>query len=472
MGIPQSVHQHYATVKILATELEQRLIYYKLKDAYTLSKDELVLVFTDRDQHYFTIKIVQQYQTCFLFFDDIQPEKVSNAQSCFEECLNTAITAVEQHPFNRSFALVFANKMQLVFKLYDGLVNVLLFAEGKVEDMFRKSILNDWELTLQSFVSNQTNETIEAKAFFLYKRNHIHPFYISFSKQPDELITQSKSAIEILNAFSKKCLAYYRFTHLKQQLLSSIEQQLQKNRKHQAELEQVAKQRSLQTTDEEIANILMANLHLIKQGNSGVELFNFYNNTNIKIKLKKDLNAQQNAAYYYRKYKNSNIERLQNEQHIQSLTKKYEELLTKQLQIEKAVSLKELKPFVKVTTPQAKQFPFRKFEYDGFEIWVGKSAANNDELTMRHSHKNDLWLHAKDVTGSHVLIKWKPGKEYSPKLIEYAAQLAAYYSKLKGSSLVPVSYTLKKFVRKPKGAQPGSVVVDKEETIMVRPVLG
>jgi predicted ribosome quality control (RQC) complex YloA/Tae2 family protein len=113
--------------------------------------------------------------------------------------------------------------------------------------------------------------------------------------------------------------------------------------------------------------------------------------------------------------------------------------------------------------------PFRQFECDGFLIWVGKSAANNDELTLRHSHKNDLWLHAKDVTGSHVLVKWKAGKEFPKKVIERAAQLAAYYSKLKGSGWVPVSYTLKKFVRKPKGSEPGQVLVDKEEVVMVEP---
>ena len=100
---------------------------------------------------------------------------------------------------------------------------------------------------------------------------------------------------------------------------------------------------------------------------------------------------------------------------------------------------------------------------------MGKSAAANYELTMRHSHKNDLWLHAKDVSGSHVLIKWKPGKEYSMSLIKHASALAAYYSKLKGSNLVPVSYTPRKFVRKPKGSAPGQVIVEKEEVLLVEP---
>jgi predicted ribosome quality control (RQC) complex YloA/Tae2 family protein len=101
---------------------------------------------------------------------------------------------------------------------------------------------------------------------------------------------------------------------------------------------------------------------------------------------------------------------------------------------------------------------------------VGKNAANNDLLTIRYAHKNDLWLHAKDVSGSHVVIK-QQSQTFPIAVITYAAQLAAYYSKLKGSTLVPVSYTLKKYVRKPKGMEPGQVIVDREEVILVEPKL-
>jgi predicted ribosome quality control (RQC) complex YloA/Tae2 family protein len=137
--------------------------------------------------------------------------------------------------------------------------------------------------------------------------------------------------------------------------------------------------------------------------------------------------------------------------------------------VKNASGMKELKPYLPKEKQQQHQSPFRQFEFEGYRIWVGKSAANNDELTMKHAHKNDLWLHAKDVAGSHVVLKWKPGHEFPPKVIEHAAEIAAYYSKLKGSTLVPVAYTLRKFVRKPKGAEPGAVMVDKEEVMMVEP---
>ena len=112
---------------------------------------------------------------------------------------------------------------------------------------------------------------------------------------------------------------------------------------------------------------------------------------------------------------------------------------------------------------------FKEFEFEGFKILVGKSAANNDLLTMKHAHKNDLWLHAKGVSGSHVVIKHKSGKSFSKLVIEHAASIAAQFSKSKGSAYVPVIYVERKFVRKPKGAEPGTVVVEKENTVLVKP---
>ena len=112
---------------------------------------------------------------------------------------------------------------------------------------------------------------------------------------------------------------------------------------------------------------------------------------------------------------------------------------------------------------------FKHFTFQEFDIYIGKSSENNDELTQRFAKKDDMWLHARGVAGSHVVIKKKPGLDFPKELISYAASLAAYYSKAKGSGLVPVIYTPKKFVRKPKGANVGQVVVEKEEVILVEP---
>ena len=115
--------------------------------------------------------------------------------------------------------------------------------------------------------------------------------------------------------------------------------------------------------------------------------------------------------------------------------------------------------------------PYHEFEYHGFKIWVGKNAVSNDQLTFKHSYKEDLWLHVRDVAGSHVIIKYQSGKPFPKNVIERAAQLAAYNSKRKNDSLCPVAYTPRKYVRKRKGDPAGAVIVEREEVIMVEPKL-
>lgn len=473
MAIPHSIHQHYSVVVALGESLRKTLIGAKLKDTYTLSKEELVLVFELPQSSFFTIQITQQFQSCFTWFQYTQPVKGSNAQPCFESIIGLPVLGIEQHEHNRSFAFKVSPNQQLVFKWYDSLVNVLLFEDGKVTDLFRKNITNDWELTLNDFKGTVTTMVEPVTKLYVYKRSHAqHPYYVTSQAQPDELIKQSSDVLEILSVFSGMAFAHYRFAAQKQQITAQHQSLLHKltSTEHITQAALLAKEKGV--SHEETANILMANLHAIPDGLERVELFDFYRNQPIVIKLKATLNAQQNAAYYYRKHKNSKIELQQLEQKLAATQQRIAKLEQELRKVEQTASYKELKVFVPKENKSApKVFPFKQFECEGFDIWVGKSAANNDELTMRHSHKNDLWLHAKDVSGSHVLVKWKPGKDFPKSVVKRAAQLAAYYSKLSGSNMVPVAYTLKKFVRKPKGAEPGKVAVDKEEVILVEPIL-
>ena len=104
-----------------------------------------------------------------------------------------------------------------------------------------------------------------------------------------------------------------------------------------------------------------------------------------------------------------------------------------------------------------------------FDIFVGKGGKNNDELSFKFASKEDLWLHVKDVPGSHVIIRHRAGKTIPITVLEYAAGLAAFYSKKKNDTLVPVQYTPRKYIRKRKGDPAGLVVVDREEVIMIEP---
>lgn len=118
-------------------------------------------------------------------------------------------------------------------------------------------------------------------------------------------------------------------------------------------------------------------------------------------------------------------------------------------------------------------FPFRRFTVvGGYEVWAGKSSASNDELTVRHARPHDYWFHARGVGGSHVILRVQKGEDNPPKeAIRAAASVAAYYSKHRNAKSVPVAYTQKKYVRKPKGVPAGTVYLEREKVIMVEPKL-
>lgn len=117
--------------------------------------------------------------------------------------------------------------------------------------------------------------------------------------------------------------------------------------------------------------------------------------------------------------------------------------------------------------------PYRLFRSSGgLEVRVGRSARANDRLTFGHSSPNDVWLHARSVAGSHVILRW-PDPEGAPpgRDLEEAAGLAAYFSKARSSAFVPVDWTRRKYVRKPRGATPGAVIPQRVKTVFVEPRL-
>ena len=125
-----------------------------------------------------------------------------------------------------------------------------------------------------------------------------------------------------------------------------------------------------------------------------------------------------------------------------------------------------LKENRKRTALSKKPEPYRFTAPDGTEILIGKNNAQNDRLTFKIAEPDDIWLHTKEITGSHVIIRCG-GLEPSAETLLYAAGLAAKFSKAAGSSKVPVDYTRCRFVKKPSGAKPGFVIFTNQHTIYV-----
>ena len=239
--------------------------------------------------------------------------------------------------------------------------------------------------------------------------------------------------------------------------------------------------------------LLTANLYSFNNTNlEKVTVQNYYDNNNLlEIPLDKRYSTSENAKNYFKKYrklKNAlEIVTIQKEEAKEELN--YIESIVYELEASKTIQdineiydeLSENKLFEnihkkskKTISNTASSKKYEKFgtpinlKIDNFEVYIGKNNKQNDFLTTKLSRKNDLWFHTKDIHGSHVILKIE--KEFpNMKTIEKCASLAAYYSKGKFSSNVPVDYTFVKYVKKPSGSKPGMVIYTHQKTLFVEP---
>lgn len=230
-------------------------------------------------------------------------------------------------------------------------------------------------------------------------------------------------------------------------------------------------------------DLINSNLYNIEKGSSSVKLQNFYdeNLKTVEIKLNPALSTSQNAQKYYKEYhKQRTAEKMlteqinQAQQELQYLETVFEELSRAGMERDLSEIREELMEQGYIRVPKGKKKnpvslgPMKFKSTDGFEILVGRNNRQNDKLTMKQAKKHDIWLHTKNIPGSHTIIV-TDGKQVSEKAIFEAATLASYNSRGKNSTQVPVDYTEVKNVSKPQGAKPGMVIYVKYKTIFVTP---
>lgn len=216
--------------------------------------------------------------------------------------------------------------------------------------------------------------------------------------------------------------------------------------------------------------IILANLGIIQKGMKKLYCGNPYSLTGdfIEIPLTPSLTAEKNAAHYFEKARKM-------EASIEILKRR---LANQQLKIDELIRNRNLPPNSNLqrsakSLPLEKnivKLPFHQVDLaDGWRIYIGKSAESNDELTFSFAKKDDIWFHAWQAAGSHVILR-RPNKGDIPpkKYLIRAAELAAYNSKAKSSAKVPVIYTEARYVRKVRGTT-GKVIVTNEKQLMVKP---
>ncbi len=226
-------------------------------------------------------------------------------------------------------------------------------------------------------------------------------------------------------------------------------------------------------------DILVSQPNTKQKGLSKFKTFDFNSNP-IEIPLKPELTLLENSQMYYEKAKklqNRNPRLELKEKEILDSIAKYEDLHNELLSIQDILKFEEFemkhKDFfgeISSTDEDQRGGKFRHFDLgDGYVLYVGKNARNNDELTFGFAKPNDYWFHARSVGGSHCVLRVNRGKVPPKHIIEKAGQIAGYFSKARKSKYTPVAYTQRKYIHKPKGMPPGTVVMTREEVIMVEP---
>jgi len=230
--------------------------------------------------------------------------------------------------------------------------------------------------------------------------------------------------------------------------------------------------------------LLNAYMHTFEKGAASVEVVDYYDEAQRTVSIGLDplLTPSENAQRYFRKYqKMKNSLGVVEEQMSQARDEiRYMEILLQQLEGASLADIEEIRTELVeggYLRRRAGKDPKRGRKNDkpsvhayrsseDIPIYVGRNNIQNDYITNRLAHPNDTWLHTKDMPGSHVVIR---SDRFGDATLAEAANLAAYYSKGKQSSLVPVDYTLVRHVKKPSGAKPGFVIYDKQKTLYVTP---
>lgn len=515
------MHTNFYFLQTFSRALGKVLTDTVVSECFSQHKDELILRFEGTHGSVYLKADVQPDFSCLSVPETFHRAR-KNSVNLFDSIVGQRVISIRQYSNERSFALLLTGEQMVLFKMHGNRSNIILIEHGNVTSLFKSQLKNDWQIkpdlldrtidwSYENFLAHQhdlkkiyftfgkvvwryLDETafhglaLEKKWKAIQHLRHQleHPvFYIILLDGLPHLSLLSfgtvsaryEEAIEAVNAFFQVYTHTSALMHEKATALATLRDRLSSGESYYKKTSQKLSELQKDSHYKMWGDMIMANLHIIKPGVEQVTLNDFSENqTPTPIKLKKELTPQKNAESYYRKSKNQQIEIEHLKNNLAAKQTDIEQIKSSIQRIEQANDLKKLRQevdtYIKPLRKENDQpLPYHEFDYHGFKIWVGKNAANNDVLTLKYGYKEDLWLHAKDVAGAHVIVKYQAGKNFPKDVIERAAELAAYNSKRKNESLCPVTVTPRKFVRKRKGDPAGMMVVEREDVILVEPKL-
>ena len=291
-----------------------------------------------------------------------------------------------------------------------------------------------------------------------------------------------------VNYFYENKIATNRTKQKSQALLKSVKSFIEKSELKKKRLSEDLLEAENSDRYRLYGELLTANLHSVNQGDKTVTLTNYYNNELIDIPLNEKLSPSKNAQKYFKKYSKAKTAIKEKQLQLEENGIDLEYLYSVLNHIENADSTEALDEIrdelietgylkrKKINKKQKKYMgnPIVYYLSNGQKVLVGKNNKENDYLTTKVAKRNDIWLHTKDIPGSHVIIPLEPGltiDSLDKNILFEAASIAAFHSKGRSSSNVPVDYVPIKYVKKPNKAKPGMVIFTNNKTIYADPKL-
>ena len=285
---------------------------------------------------------------------------------------------------------------------------------------------------------------------------------------------------EGLNAYFKTTITSNVISEKKKNLLKYVDSQIKKFKKIEKNIKVDLKKNENFEKYKNIGDILAANMHQIKYGMKKITVFDFYNNEEVMINLDPLLSPNDNLNFYYNKYNkgkrtisalNSRFLDIQNEiryfEEIKMFIEKENDFIgIEEIENELNLSNSGNKIKNKIKLNKSKKRELLSFDYKGFQIFVGRNNKENEEISFSKGQPNDIWMHAKDIPGSHVLIL-RNNQKVPDDVLLHAATLACDYSKAKKGDKVTVDYCERKFVKKIKNSKLGNVIYTNFHSLLI-----
>ena len=520
---------NYYILKELAKHLNKDLSSHNITEFFSQEKDTLVILFSGQGNEIPLIFSCEKNNP-FLLLRDSYSKAKKNTVLLFKSFTGLTINKIFIDISDRLIYFEADNEIKLIFCFAPGKENLLITKEGIILESFKDNIsfkgttLNDYVKPKQP----KENEFTTVKEYFkkyyikfgktyfnevLYKLNlkletalsedlkknidlefkilldkFRNPEFILYSKN-DELIMSLTALSSYENNYTE--IRYNNINELINEYVKRKQRQkliINTKDKKLIELESDAlkidskinnlRVRLNESLDSikfmDYGNYILEHLSIITHGQEYLELD--AGDNKIKIKLDTSLSPAMNAQKYFQKYKRQKESVSLLKVKIDKYQKEKNRISEEIIKYSKMSDYKELKSLSKSISKEKEEDEtsrFRKFILnEDYQVWVGKDSRSNDLLTVKYSAPNDLWFHIRGTSGSHTVLKTgNKNENIDKRIIETAASICAYYSKARNAGTVPVAFCMKKYVKKRKGFKEGSVVMEREKVIFVKPKL-